>query len=911
MEVAIVGVYNLSRLSAFGGITAVPGRSPDVFTKEREFMPSYVRHESVDEHKRCRLIARFFCGRDGMLVTSGNEGGKSNRISSLPVLLIIPLGRDPMGGNSGVIAYKVAAQGSLLSRRHCVLQLCSSNSLHIPHTINEWCALSVRDCGSLNGTFVNGRRLASGAVSTPVIFDPCDVNAWNEPLLTLELGAGAKLVAGDSLSRSQLQLRFHVFVRCIFVQEQAAWIRRRLEGSCVDMTEKHVSSVGTKENHLDDMNREEKLRTEENSLEQGPVLVNECNAVSTRNSSEIMRSVCQRKVFSNDEQHSNLKGHNDKKSEISPFSISLIYGNESKKKDNLTANVPLGVFTNTHMMPNILTASNSSKQIENEKEKKESVVVNQESDVRNNTDELPPRINTEIPGGNLKTFNYGVSEKSPDQGQQQENSIEERIPNLSPVLIKKKKTLIDSPDTHDSLNNRYAKGNLAPSAVKVSESSAGATLLPYNSQSPVDVSSLEDKIVQVKGEKNTSELSQEEVLNIQEPVPHNFHRTKSESLSLPTSQDDRVIALPRSRVIKQEKPPQDESCITVNKTPPSIDCQVSSVGVVSYKEPPIQTLTKRCTKRRRTIDVKETVKNFMAELREGPTKAFSSEKSEPSITAAAAVLRSGLEIGALSTCNSESKSLVNTSEQLDMGSDHLLGRNDFSSVTDERDCITISSTNSQLVVHAPKHIDAELERKQNMSSTTILQKRPNHLILSKQISGNNAKKVSRLKVAEKKRQRLACVISAIDQCFSDVPRCTHHYSSGVTHLEHFNLFYKLVPVCHVPQELHLVLRENQLEGLRFIWSLLLCEPQTFAQQTKSVMTKVKGDIAFCTSTSSEKQIEKNFSIQKSNNTLTRGCVFPSTMGFGNSFITIAFLYIAWSFLRVNPNHFSLPLCLRK
>ncbi|ORC88533.1 putative helicase ARIP4 isoform X3 [Trypanosoma theileri] len=780
MEVAIVGVYNLSRLSAFGGITAVPGRSSAAFIKETEVMPSYVRHASVDKHKRCRLIARFFCRKDGTIVASGNKGKESNRPSSLPAFLIIPLGRDPLGGNSGVIAYKVAAQGSLLSRRHCVLQLSSSNALHIPHTSHEWCALTVRDCGSLNGTFVNGRRLASGAVSTPVIFDPCDINAGNEPLLTLELGAGAKLIAGDSLSSSQVQLRFHVFVRCLFVREEAGWIQRRLEGSCVNMASEYVTSVCTKDIHWD-VKRDERLRKDENSLEQGLVLKNELDSTSNRNNSDIMSSVYPREVSSNDSQHSIRKEYNnDKKSEISPFSISLIYGSESGKKENQTLTSPPRGFTNTHVTPDPLTTSNDSKHIEEEKEEEEKekshviiknkdpVVVVPESDMGNNTHELMPRVNIEKPEGNLSISNYSVSEKIPIQ-EQQDNPIEETVLNLSPVLVKKKKVLTESPDMHDSLSNRYTRGNLAPSAVMVSEFSAGETLPPHNLQSLVDFKAMGNNIVPLQGVKNISEAIEKKASTAQEYLPHNNCRPESESLSLPTSQDDRVIALPRHCVVKQEMSPEDENCVTVNNSPPSVDSQVSNVAAVSNMIPSLRTPTKCLKKRKRANDVKETLKCFMTEICEVPTKSFSSKPSKAAAVevvvsaAAAAVLRSGLELGSLAVCNSERLSLINTSGEVNVKGDHLLRRENLSSVGDSENCITTNSTNSQVVVHESKSTDAELEGKKNVSSTSILNKQPNNIVVSHPVSCNNAKKVSRLKVAEKRRNRLACVLSAIDR----------------------------------------------------------------------------------------------------------------------------------------------------
>ncbi|EAN79610.1 hypothetical protein, conserved [Trypanosoma brucei brucei TREU927] len=234
MEIAIVAAHNLKALADLGGLSATVSQPTKCLEETPSgLLPMRVRSSSVSGYKRCRLVARFLSRstENGCSLPSQNfnstGGGNRCGMANLPLVCLLPLGRDPRE-NSGVIQFEGELLGSFLSRRHCVVQLAGREPLRGSPDAGLWCALSVRDCGSKNGTFVNGKRLATGDTSPSVLFDPSSGTSWKQPLLTIEFGPGSKLGAEESLSSDQLLLRFHVFARCLCEGEHIQRIQQFL-----------------------------------------------------------------------------------------------------------------------------------------------------------------------------------------------------------------------------------------------------------------------------------------------------------------------------------------------------------------------------------------------------------------------------------------------------------------------------------------------------------------------------------------------------------------------------------------------------------------------------------------------------------------------------------------------------------
>ncbi|KAH8619230.1 FHA domain [Trypanosoma vivax] len=277
MELAVVGAHNLKSLAEAGGISAVESSSFDNRSALCGQLPSHAHHEPVEGHEQCCLVVRYSCegefvsahpnGRDrlaeeGRLCRNclGSTEHRMGQVEDddnveLDSTLLLPLGSD-REKNTGVITFGSAALGPLVSRQHCVLLVTRCR----PPLAREgqsgalpglWCALRVRDCNSKNGTFVNGIRLASGAMSSPVAFNLFDEKVSYEPLLTLEFGAGAKLAAGQPMSASRLQLRFRVFVRCLVQPEYFYWMLDFMHSRVADKADTDSGCVACSEHGRD------------------------------------------------------------------------------------------------------------------------------------------------------------------------------------------------------------------------------------------------------------------------------------------------------------------------------------------------------------------------------------------------------------------------------------------------------------------------------------------------------------------------------------------------------------------------------------------------------------------------------------------------------------------------------------
>lgn len=219
--------------------------------------PCDVRNEVVGGHPHAGLVARFLsphpAANSSTMPTAHPQSNRQQKragsshereghtdhdeIVVRPKELTLTIGRDPSLCDV-VIPYTIGP-GPLFSREHCRLSVrlsspfdggdegdgaCNSGDDYdndeevIRGPFDSMCELVVRDCDSVNGTFVNGARLSKGGCSSAYRFHPLHdhaVAAGLEPLCTLSFGAGGKRGVGEALSPAQLQLRFHVYVRIL------------------------------------------------------------------------------------------------------------------------------------------------------------------------------------------------------------------------------------------------------------------------------------------------------------------------------------------------------------------------------------------------------------------------------------------------------------------------------------------------------------------------------------------------------------------------------------------------------------------------------------------------------------------------------------------------------------------------
>ncbi|RNF07688.1 putative helicase ARIP4 isoform X3 [Trypanosoma rangeli] len=646
MELVLLAGHNLKLLSDLGGVSAVPRKFPGDAEAWHVVKPDYVRHGSVNNYRRCRLTARFFCNADGTALSSANEVLSSNG-GNAPVILLLPLGRDPVE-NSGVITFKLATEGPLLSRRHCVLQLSSSHVLRVSHDPHEWCAISVRDCCSLNGTFVNGCRLAAGASSLPVAFDPCDARWWKEPLLTLELGAGAKLAPGASLSERQLLLRLHVFVRFIGERQDVGWVQHRLQGPCFSKLAAGDAAPGLSSNdhsvcRLSAASTPVNLTTEVLGKELcGSYLQSEegldlpcgvCGAAAQR---IVLLHAGSTDSSVNGLHPCALPQGSELSSRQCLCSTSLIHHPECGVSDNNAVESTLrSVSVNsTTALPRYasgyLVKRAEEKCTTTVKEYKAASLTNRR--VRESLCDSSVGIGLAARDVVSKTPLGGIEGKhgdcapprrasthtgpmphsllaSHDDGGNPSNPLKESLLDLSPVLVRA--SLAEPQEEKCSVVNSSRSVSLSASAQCKEENT---TFSP--TAAPV-------KVVNVPNSGMTAEkdelVGESEAMRRQLVVaPAGVVQVlswRSGSCSLPTSQDDMVIGLPRRGIVKVKVEEEDELVVsagplTMSASPPPCDLALGGGPAKCLA----RTTRKRVGKRRRVLDSKETVKMFIAEL---------------------------------------------------------------------------------------------------------------------------------------------------------------------------------------------------------------------------------------------------------------------------------------------------------
>lgn len=650
MEVSIVAVHNLPLLSDLGGICATPNK-PSTHLGRNEFLPSYVRHGSVNGHKRCRLKARFFCGSDGALCSLTDAANETRGVHA-PACLLVPLGRDPTE-NSGVIKFKMTSQGPLMSRRHCVLQLYGSCLLGIPHDVREWCALHVRDCGSLNGTFVNGRRLASGAVSPAVTFDPCDAKLWNKPLLTLELGAGAKLLAGDSLSTRQLHLQLQVFVRSLVQRPHIGWIQRLLEGRpffgmrsrdglsyvSFDETLSRPESVKPNEMSLKD-NAFKKSGEDGGSAvlpEESLIELGEGNHASAE--IHLLPSLGCVDGSTNGVVSSNLERDRHVKMDDSFCFASTVCPTRCVAKRGVPEGVAFGLASascNTDLSSTLLECFAQL----GEGKDKTLGRVNMETCARegypgSGTQDCSPVVvksascNAEfagVLGNSFRSFQDCLSPPNTSKCVTREppcaprlcdenrddddfNSSNKLLVSLSPILLKKRTLTRRSSLAQCSQKRRRAEidTNFLPSSSpkRLGESS---TTPPLRAQSPERATAVGAELsLPVAVMQKSLGAHQSQRPPEQAGVACASFRSRDSSYSLPSSQDEIIVALPRHGVVKKEEPTTDDDCIAVNSTPSPI---LNSSAEEGRGMSAACTVRKQARTRRCGGDIKETANFF-------------------------------------------------------------------------------------------------------------------------------------------------------------------------------------------------------------------------------------------------------------------------------------------------------------
>ncbi|ESL08410.1 hypothetical protein TRSC58_03887 [Trypanosoma rangeli SC58] len=646
MELVLLAGHNLKLLSELGGVSAVPRKFPGDPETWHAVKPDYVRHGSVNNYKRCRLTARFFCNADGTALYSEN-GVLSSNGGNAPVILLLPLGRDPVE-NSGVITFRQATEGPLLSRRHCVLQLSSSHVLRVSHDPHKWCAISVRDCCSLNGTFVNGRRLAAGASSLPVAFDPCDARSWKEPLLTLELGAGAKLAPGASLSERQLLLRLHVFARFIGERQDVGWVQRRLQGPCFFKLAAGNAAPGLSPNdhpvcRLSAASAPVNLTTEVLGKELcGSYLQSEeglalpcgvCDAAAQR--IVLLHAGSTDSSISGPHPSALPQG-----SELSGrqclCSTFLIHhpGCGTSDNDAVESTLRSARVDSTTALPRYTTGHLVKRAEEkcttNMKAYRAASLTNRR--VRESLCDSSVGVGLAARDAGLKTPLGGIGGElgdcapprrasthtglmphsllaSHDDGDNPSNPLKESLLDLPPVLVRA--SLVEPPEERCSVANSSRSVSLS-AAAQCKE--GNTTFFPTGAPA---------KVVNAPNSGMTAE--RDEVVGESEAIQHQLVVApadvvqvlswRSRSCSLPTSQDDIVIGLPRRGIVRVKVGEGDELAVgagslTMSASPPPRDLALGGGPAKRLA----RTTRKRVGKRRRVIDSKDTVKMFIADL---------------------------------------------------------------------------------------------------------------------------------------------------------------------------------------------------------------------------------------------------------------------------------------------------------
>ncbi|CUG92815.1 Hypothetical protein, putative [Bodo saltans] len=174
-----------------------------------------------DSHKRKRTVTKAMFNDDDIGATARAEG------TSLPSRLCFILGRDPASSN--VVVKHNLTQGPLLSRRHCAIRAWFPRSSCHPSVrgagmkANIAIAFDCIDLGSINGTFVDNRKMPSGSNNRSAALRPCAVidadrllkpedSSFGLRLFSLSFGIGSKIAEGGALPVEQERLRFDVFV---------------------------------------------------------------------------------------------------------------------------------------------------------------------------------------------------------------------------------------------------------------------------------------------------------------------------------------------------------------------------------------------------------------------------------------------------------------------------------------------------------------------------------------------------------------------------------------------------------------------------------------------------------------------------------------------------------------------------
>ncbi|RNF22889.1 putative helicase ARIP4 isoform X3 [Trypanosoma conorhini] len=670
MEVVLLAAHKLQLLSELGGVCAVPAQSSSRSEEWHALKPAYVRHGPLNNYRRCRLTARFFCSMDGTVLSSANETRGSNGAHS-PVILLLPLGRDPVE-NSGVIAFKMANEGPLMSRRHCVLQLSSSCLLCVPHDSREWCAINVRDCCSLNGTFVNGRRLAAGASSPPVVFDPCDARAWREPLLTLELGAGAKLAPGAPLSERQALLRLHVFARFIGERQDVGWIQRRLRGVCFSKLAPGGAAPHLSQNEHSVCSllaasvpvelTTEALGKEEcgNCVHSEEVLTSPCEACAAAAQRILLLNAGSAEAVDANVYPSTLPRCHNPSGPQCLGSPSPTHRPESGAADNDAEESMLreACVNYAAALPRDASAhlvKSAEKKGTPRRKKCNKAASPAKRRVRDSFFDYPvdvgltardaaPRRTPLGEGGAGKIGDCGlprsastrtglVSESllaSRDVGGSPSSPLQESLLDFSPVLVKKPFLARSSPLEPPARECRVANTSRSVSLPAAAPCKEGSRMVSPTRAPPKPVNAANGDMT----------AEREEVAVMSDAVRHQLEggltvtaqtlSWRSGSCSLPTSQDDRVVALPRRGMVtvKEEAASEGEELagdarsITVSASPPPC---APALGAGSAESPGKKT-RKRGGKRKRAADSKETVKMFIAELLDGTDGASPHER---------------------------------------------------------------------------------------------------------------------------------------------------------------------------------------------------------------------------------------------------------------------------------------------
>ena len=181
MEIQLVAVRYPGDFAASGGIRSTPTAAA-----RTEFQaPEELRPIAVGGVKRLSIVASF-----------------APRKCTYP--LSVTVGRDGHQSDA-LVLYKMPSGGPLFSRRHVSLEMSMRSDTIL--------TMTCRDCGSMNGTFVHGKKISSGGTSSPIDIPIASLEASKEPLVVLDFGAGARVPVGQSLPDPVITV--HVFAKLL------------------------------------------------------------------------------------------------------------------------------------------------------------------------------------------------------------------------------------------------------------------------------------------------------------------------------------------------------------------------------------------------------------------------------------------------------------------------------------------------------------------------------------------------------------------------------------------------------------------------------------------------------------------------------------------------------------------------